>query len=464
MATFQAKILIADDEQLFLKTTAALLQQAGYECRTAADGSTALGLLEQESFDLLLSDLRMPGNFQLELLRHGRERWPYLPVIVVTGVPTLPSAIASIRMGIADYLLKPVKYDDLLTAVRRAMNRRLLPPSSASVERSYRGSSEEFPQIIGKSAAMRELFDLMSRIKHSDANVLITGESGTGKEIVARAIHDCSGRRTGNLQVVDCTAIPENLFESVLFGHAKGAFTGAASDQTGLIAMAHGGTAFFDEIGELSLALQAKLLRVIQEQTFTPLGKNSSQAIDTRFICATNRELQREVDIGTFRRDLFYRLAVVHLELPSLREREDDVLLLAEHFLQELRPPESHVTGFSDECIELMKSYRWPGNVRELRNAVERGIAMAQSSKIDVEDLPISLQSYKPGQGGDEQSPVANASRKTALNAADRNYFIRLLTRNAGNVAASAREANMSRQGLHKTLKRLGIDTQQYRG
>jgi DNA-binding NtrC family response regulator len=457
-----ARILIADDEPLFLRTTAALLKKAGYECLTAADGPTALEILQQQRVDLLLSDLNMPGNLKLELLHEGRSQWPDIPVIVITGAPSLPTAIESVRLGIADYLLKPVKYEDLLSAVNRALAHRRSPRLSGT---ALQGDAESlFPEIVGQSPAMQQLFQVLERVVDTDTNVLLTGESGTGKEVVAQTIHRHSARKEGRFQVVDCTAIPDTLFESVLFGHAKGAFTGAVKDQVGLLKQADGGTAFFDEIGELPMALQAKLLRVIQEQTFTPVGKSETVQVDTRFICATNRDLEMEVTAGRFRRDLFYRLAVIHIELPPLRERGEDVLLLARHFMDLLRPAGRGDLAFSAESLNLLKSYSWPGNIRELRNAVERGIAMARGDVINPDDLPAAIRQSDssrievPAGLNHPAGTLAETVEET-----ERGYLIKLLEQNAGNVASSARQAGMSRQGLHKLLKKHNVDAADYR-
>ena len=456
------RILIADDEPLFLQTTAALLRKAGFTCTSAANGTAALEALSREPFDLVLTDLNMPGNLKLELLREGRTKWPEVPVIVVTGAPSLPSAIESVRLGITDYLLKPVKFEDLLSAVRRALAQRAHRRPKEHLRAAAEVGRTRFPEIVGESAPMRELFEIIERVAETDTNILLTGESGTGKEVVASAIHRRSRRGDGSFLIVDCTAIPDTLFESVLFGHAKGSFTGAIKDQVGLLSKSDGGTAFFDEIGELSGPLQAKLLRVIQEQTFTPVGKTASHTIDTRFICATNRDLELEVNAGRFRRDLFYRLAVIHIELPPLREREDDVILLARHFLKYLQPQQQRVTDFSQESLALMRHYTWPGNVRELRNAVERGLAMARSDQIFPVDLPASLRAQDTDV--DDRSPRSpTASRADALDGAERDYLVSLLKDHSGNVAQSARQAGMSRQGLHKLLKKHGVDASDFR-
>ncbi|MCE9552579.1 MAG: sigma-54 dependent transcriptional regulator [Planctomycetes bacterium] len=454
------RILIADDEPLFLRTTAELLRKAGFECVGAPDGEAALQALIREPFDLVLSDLNMPGNLKLELLQEGRRRWPQVPLIVITGAPSLPTAIESVRLGIMDYLLKPVKYDDLLSSVRRALaqSKRGRPPKAVG---AADGSSVS--ELVGESKPMQELFDIIERVAETDANVLLTGESGTGKEAVARAIHRRSSRSQGSFQVVDCTAVPETLFESLLFGHAKGSFTGAVKDQVGLLSQADGGTAFIDEIGELPAPLQAKLLRVIQEQSFIPLGKAETVQIDTRFICATNRDLASEVSAGRFRRDLYYRLAVIHIELPPLRRRGDDVTLLARHFLKQLQATKPSIKDFSEQTLDLFKQYSWPGNIRELRNAVEHGLAMARTETITPHDLPTPLQSGSLDGGVAARGQMPAGSRAEALVSAERDYLIALLRENSGNVARSAQQAGMSRQGLHKLLKKQGVDADDYR-
>jgi DNA-binding NtrC family response regulator len=457
-----ARILIADDEPLFLRTTAALLRKEGFQCATAPNGAAALEALSQERFDLVLSDLNMPGNMKLELLRTGRTNWPDIPLIVVTGAPSLPTAIESVRLGITDYLLKPVKFDDLISSVRRALAHHKQPRAGIDT-RDSASSGRLFPEIIGESVPMMELFEIMEKVAETDTNILVTGESGTGKEAVAKAIHRRSRRSEGTFQVIDCTAIPDTLFESLLFGHIKGAFTGAVKDQVGLLSESDKGTAFFDEIGELPGPLQAKLLRVIQEQTFIPVGKTTAVTVDTRFICATNRDLELEVNAGRFRRDLFYRLAVIHIELPALRDRSDDVILLANHFLQQLQTGERRVAGFSDEALKVLREYSWPGNIRELRNAIERGLALTRSDLISPSDLPSALQRAEPRAGSLQKANSLVGSRADTLDDAERDYLISLLEKNSGNVSQSAVQAGLSRQGLHKLLKKHGVDARNYR-
>lgn len=430
---------------------------------TAADGTTALNILANEPVDLVLSDLSMPGNMKLELLHAGRSRWPDVPVIVVTGAPSLPTAIESLRLGITDYLLKPVKYEDLLSAVNKALThqaRRVPDSDSPPGDDVVAGP---FPELIGQSPPMQELATILERVVATDANILLTGESGTGKEVVARIIHDHSHRKSGNFQIIDCTAIPETLFESVLFGHAKGAFTGAIKEQAGLLSQADQGTAFFDEVGELPAALQAKLLRAIQEQTFTPVGKSEPVQVDTRFISATNRDLELEVTTGRFRRDLYYRLAVIHIDLPPLRERGDDVLLLAQHFLEQLQPPDRPPLSFDDEALALLKRYSWPGNIRELRNAIERGVAMARGDVILPQDLPASVSARGELTEKDPSTVSPVGTLASTVETVEKDYLSNLLRENDGNVAYSARQAGMSRQGLHKLLKKHNINAADYR-
>ncbi|QDV70700.1 Transcriptional regulatory protein ZraR [Rosistilla carotiformis] len=468
--TPSARILIADDEPLYLRTTGELLRKAGYTCVCVADAGAALHALHEAPFDLILSDLNMPGNLKLELLHEGRGNWPQIPMIVITGVPSVPSAIESVRLGIADYLLKPVKFEDLLGSVRRAL---VQSSSTTKVEVAptddSRTLNERYPEIIARCPQMIELLDIVDRVAAVDTNILITGESGTGKEVIARAIHQHSARRENRFQVIDCTAIPESLFESALFGHIKGSFTGAVKDQVGLLNQCDRGTAFFDELGELPATSQAKLLRAIQEQTFTPVGQSTPVQVDTRFICATNRNLELEVAAGRFRRDLFYRLGVIHIELPPLRDRGDDVLLLAERFLPQLKPAGSSVSGFSDATLRCFQQYDWPGNIRELRNAIERATALARTDCVEVGDLPEAVrQAAQPGMRktldvAASVSGLENSSRDEAIENAEHAYLSSLLEKHAGNISQAAQQAGLSRQGMHKLLKKHGIAAADYR-
>lgn len=457
------RILIADDEPLYLRTTGELLRKAGYECECVPDANTALERLQRESFDLILSDLNMPGNLKLELLQQGRGKWPHIPLIVITGVPSLPTAIEGVRLGIADYLLKPVKYEDLLASVRRVLVQpREDRAATEGTQLDHETLTSLFPEIIGRSEPMLEVLEIVDRVAQTDTNVLITGESGTGKEVIARAIHRHCRRRDHRFQVIDCTAIPESLFESVLFGHAKGSFTGAVKDQEGLLSQSHRGTAFFDELGELPIASQAKLLRAVQEQAFTPVGESELRKVDTRYICATNRDLQEEINAGRFRQDLFYRLGVIHMELPPLRDRDDDVLLLSNRLLQDLQRGKARIAGFSEEVLDCFRRYAWPGNIRELRNVIERAVALARSETVQLSDLPKQVRDAT-GNRSQSVSVLAEISREEALDNADHSYLTALLEKHGGNISKAARQAGLSRQGMHKLLSRHGLDAAAFR-
>lgn len=452
------RILIADDEPLYVRTTAELLRRAGFECRTAPDADQALGILAVEPIDLMIVDLNMPGNLELELLNVGRRRYPEVPMIVVTGAPSLHSAIDSVRLGLTDYLLKPVKFEDLLASVRRALYFRTISQQASPTEVQPPDDADcllegESPQIAG-------IRDLIRRAAATDVSVLITGESGTGKELAAQSLHRASCRRNAPFVTIDCTAIPESLFESVLFGHRKGAFTGATVDQPGLLRGADGGTVFLDEIGELPLSSQSKLLRLLQHSEFIPVGSSQVVSIDVRYVAATNRNLEEEVRRERFRRDLFYRMAVVPIIVPPLRERGDDVILLAHRFLQGLRRDVTNPCQLSPEAKLRLRNYSWPGNVRELRNVIERAVALSDRGIIEVEDLgPLANERTSA-----TQSMTATlASREEMLTQSDRGYLEDLLRQNAGNVSQAATAAGVTRQGFYKLLQKYGIVPSEFR-
>ncbi|MBS0205483.1 MAG: sigma-54-dependent Fis family transcriptional regulator [Planctomycetes bacterium] len=440
------RILLADDEALYLQTTAELLRSAGFDCCTASDAAEALQLLAEVPIDLAIVDLNMPGNLDLQLLIEGRRQYPDVPMLVVTGAPSLNSAIDSVRLQISDYLLKPLRFEELLAGIRRALAERLRPANRPLLELLQTPIAP--PIVLGESAAIRHTLDVVGRIAPTDVSVLITGESGTGKELIAQVIHARSRRRAAPFVTIDCTAIPETLFESVLFGHVRGAFTSADRDQPGLLRTADGGTVFLDEIGELSLPSQAKLLRLIQHKTYTPVGQNRTQQLDVRFLAATNRSLLDLVQCGQFRGDLYYRLAVMPIEVPPLRQRGEDAALLAEHFLGELqRQSTLSPLAFSRESLQAMQRYDWPGNVRELRNVVERTAALAIGRVVELGDLPNRFR--QP-----DSAMNSSAQRDHLLTQTDRDYLLNLLRSHMGNVSQSAAAAGLSRQGLYKLLRK----------
>jgi DNA-binding NtrC family response regulator len=404
-------------------------------------------------------DLNLPGNEKLELLRFLREQFPDVPVMVVTGHPSLPTAIASLRLRITDYLLKPVKYEELLEAVRRVLP---APEKSSDVPASGRPL-----ELTSRSPAMRQVLDVARRVAQTDVNILITGETGTGKEVAAREIHRLSQRGGHSFQPIDCAAIPEGLLESTLFGHARGAFTGAVGRRDGLLMQCHGGTAFLDEVGELPLMLQAKFLRTIQNESFTPVGENREIRIDTRFISATSRDLELEIAAGRFRRDLYYRLAVIHLKLPPLRERLEDLESITEDLFRQLRTPQQSAEDFSPEAWALLRRHSWPGNVRELRNVVERGLSLARGRWIEAIDLPAEIVtggSVRDERPGAAAFPAVAGVLPMDRTAAEREYLVNLLRMSGGNVTQAAEQAGLSRQGLHRILQRHGLTAREFRG
>lgn len=443
-------ILIADDEPLFGTTTAKFLQTRGFAVSHVESGDEALKILAKGAIDLVIADLDMPGNRNLEFLNRCRREHPDIPFVVVTGRPTLPSAIEGIRLGIHDYFLKPLDLDDLLHSLARAL------PDAAPVaaEAGY------FADILGVSEAVKTLRAQAARVARSNANVLIRGESGTGKELLARGIHVASHRRDGPFVTVDCGSIPETLIESILFGHTRGAFTGANQDRLGLVAMAHGGILFLDEIGELPQAMQAKLLRVLQFGSFTPVGSAQESRVDIRILAATHRDLTAEVARGNFRLDLFYRLSVLQIVSPPLRERLEDLPILASHTLQAIaRRDHAPLRRLAPSAEEVLKQHSWPGNIRELQNAIERCVCLASHIELNGEDIRESI---------DWIAPVCATSTKeeeraSFLNESERQYFRKLLQKSHGNVSRAAREAQMSRQGFHKALGRLKIDPTDFR-
>lgn len=454
-------LLLADDEPLFGKTTAKYLEARGFQVRYVVDGFGAKDALANGGVDLIIADLDMPGNRQLELIQACRSALPDIPFIVVTGRPSLPSAIEGIRLGVHDYFLKPLELEDLLHSIRRA-----LPAKSEPV-----GGKQSFDEILGLSPAVSELKSLAMKVAKSNASVLIRGESGTGKELLARGIHNHSRRSQGPFVIVDCTSIPEALFESTLFGHVKGAFTGAISDRDGLVWLADRGTLFLDEVGELPMAIQSKLLRVLQFGTFLPVGQVEPKQVDVRIVAATHRDLRAEVSRGSFRLDLYYRLAVLEIISPPLRHRSEDIELIARHFLAWIaaRDHRQNIT-ISDQAIRALEEYPWPGNIRELANVIERCACLSSHDVIGVNQVLDALQKHSlPNQDPKlsqpaDQEPTQGNDFKESLNQSHKQAIESLLMRHRGNVSQAAKEAKLTRQGLHKAMHRLGIRADQFRG
>ncbi|HAC92370.1 MAG TPA: sigma-54-dependent Fis family transcriptional regulator [Planctomycetaceae bacterium] len=476
------KILIVDDEPLFLQTTCQLLRNEGADCSTAVDAPSALVELEKKSaeareFDLVLTDLNMPGNLRWELLQAGRHRWSHVPMIVITGVPSLPSAIESLRLGVTDYLLKPVAFPELLTSVRRALANAVSRPDSAqTVVLSEGRRPADYEEIIGSSDAMLSVLAVIGRVARSSAHVLISGETGTGKELVARTIHRQSSRSDRKFVVVDCNAVVEQQLTADLFGMVLS----DRSVESGLLAEADRGTLFLDEITALPLTFQPKLLRVVQHQEMVPVGSKTPQGIDVRFISATQGNLEDCIAGGTFRQDLYYRLGVLSLELPPLRQRGEDVIELAEHFWRLSVPEKNASLQLTPSARELLLAYQWPGNVRELKNVIQRSAMLASSDVLDVCDLPAEMErsvdqgrtmqpvqrgttSIRAGHTPENSSEASDATFHARRAETERTYLLQLMESSRGNVTHAARKANMSRQGIHKLLKRHGMSAADFR-
>ncbi len=383
------RILVIDDDESFCILAQRILQSVGYTVYVCHDGSSGLQCLNQMIPDVLCLDMGLPDMSGSEVLERVRATHSLLTVIVLTADSTVDSVVAMMRKGAWDYLTKPIDRARLATIVRNAVDHSRMSVKLMHLQREVHGDG--YPGIIGSSAPMRALFRQIDRVATSDITVLVHGESGTGKELVARAIHDSSGRKAGTFVALNCAAVPENLQESELFGHERGAFTGATARRSGRFELADGGTLFLDEVGELSLSTQAKLLRVLQERRFQRLGSSQDVASDFRLIAATHRDLLSEVRAGRFREDLYFRIAVFELELPPLRERGDDVIILAETFLRRADRPGSAPLSLSPGAVDVLRGHDWPGNVRELQNAIERAVVLSSDRLIKASDFPARL-------------------------------------------------------------------------
>ena len=442
------KILVVDDQADMRGLLSDVLESEGYRVGTAESGEKALEVLAEEQYDLVLSDLRMKGMLGTTLLSEIKHRYPETGVILMTAFGTIETAIEAIKGGAMDYLIKPVKTEDVLRVVGRAVRELHLRREVTHLRREvYKEYS--FHQILGKSRPMQEVFELIRRVADSPSNVLITGESGTGKELVAKAIHYNSDRRESPFVPVNCAAIPEQLLESELFGHVRGAFTDAKADRLGLFEEAQKGTLFLDEISELPLMLQAKLLRAIQEREIRRVGSTKSVAVDVRIIAATNLNLAEEVKAKHFREDLYYRLNVIEIRLPPLRERRDDIPLLVESFLRKCaKSNRKPMEGISESALALLIDYPWPGNVRELENIIERAVTLARGEKIMPEDLPTTVQ----GSRGDRKVLDNAAERTLPLQEVEWEYIKKILEKTGGNKYQAAHTLGIDRKTLYRKL------------
>ena len=448
------RVLVVDDERDMCELLELGLKKRGFRVTWRTGGEDAFTLVGTEDFDAVITDLNMKGLGGIDLCTRIVANRPDLPVIVLTAFGSLETAIAAIRAGAYDFVTKPVELDSLAMALRRAIDHRNLRAEVRRL-RQVVAETRRFDEIIGASAAMQKVFALIDQVAETDATVLITGESGTGKELVARALHKRSKRHDGPFVAINCAAMPETLLESELFGHAKGAFTDAKAARPGLFVQASGGTLFLDEIGEMSLALQPKLLRALQERKVRPVGGETEIGFDVRLVAATNRDLEEMVEDKQFREDLFYRINVIHVPLPPLRARGGDVLLLAQHFVQHYGAVfGKQVTGLSPAAAERLSAYAWPGNVRELQNCVERAVALARFEEVSVEDLPEKIRAY-------QKSHVVVATddptELVPLEEVEKRYILRVLEAHGGNRTEAAKTLGLDRKTLYRKLLRWGV-------
>lgn len=456
-------ILLIDDEEDILESFERILITSGHRVVTSTHPERIESLLREHSPDVVVTDLRMRRLDGHGVLESTMAEAPHIPVLIITAYGTIESAVQSVKDGAFDYLTKPIARADLIEKVRRALvqgeAQRIIVENPQMVHEKLGCAG-----LVGKSPTLKRTVDLLRKVARTDANVVIMGESGTGKEVVARCLHSVSHRRERPFVPIDCASIPETLLESELFGHERGAFTGAVDRKLGVFEIADGGTILLDEIGEMSLALQAKLLRVVQERTFRRVGGREEIKIDVRLISATNRDLTQECERGGFRQDLYYRLQVITVPLPPLRERQGDVALLAHHFFMEfMERADKKLDGFDEGAIACMESYAWPGNVRELQNVIERAVVLSDGPLITPVDLPGNLCGGDCAVRGCQPVPAPAAAqfhsaKQSVVSSFERDYLIEHLRRNRGNVSKASSSAGINRRTLYRLIKKFDID------
>jgi two-component system response regulator PilR (NtrC family) len=453
-------LLVVDDEEVLQDVLTGLLKKEGYKTRSARSGEEALALLGKEEVELMLLDLMLPGMSGQEVLKQVKLEYPEVVVVVITAYSSIEGAITAMRDGAFHYIPKPFKNEEVLLTVRKGLEQQRLTAENKALRAQLR-ERHSFHKIIGKSKPMRQVFDLIELAAPAKSNILILGESGTGKEMVAKAIHHHSRRASGPFVTVNSGSMPPDLLESNLFGHVRGAFTGAVTNKKGLFEMANGGSIFFDEIGNIPLDTQAKLLRVIQEREFMRLGGVETLKADVRIIAATNAELERDVQQGRFREDLYYRLNVITLQLPPLRERTEDIPLLVRHFLtQYAEENEKSIREISPEALERLLDYPWPGNVRELENVIERATVLSSGEVLDVDLLPNSVLDPGPAPAPMGGLPTNGLSFKEAISGYERQLIVRALQASGGVQKKAAELLKVKPTTLHEMMKRLSISVE----
>ncbi|MFW5741855.1 MAG: sigma-54-dependent transcriptional regulator [Spirochaetota bacterium] len=444
-------VLVVDDEKNIRAGLGKAIELDGHNVLLAEDGQEALDLLEEEEVDLIIADLKMPRVSGEELLRRVVESYPTLPVIILTGHGTIETAVQAMRDGAYDFLTKPVNLDRLSLLVKRALSTRELALQHRALQEEL-DQKRQFANIIGKSFEMNRIFDVVRQVAPTRASVLITGESGVGKELIADAIHQLSNRREKPFVKVHCAALSESLLESELFGHEKGAFTGAVARKRGRFELAHLGSIFLDEIGEINQSVQIKILRVLQEKTFERVGGEQTLEVDVRIISATNKDLRTEIERGSFREDLYYRLNVVNIHIPPLRDRKEDIPLLVSAFIKEFATEnDKPVEGIDPKARALLYNYSWPGNVRELRNSIESAVVMAKGSIITPDDLPPSV-------AADSESNYVRIQLGSSMAEAERELIRANLAANNGNKSRTAEVLGIGRKTLHRKLAEYGME------
>jgi two-component system nitrogen regulation response regulator NtrX len=446
------RILVIDDERSIRETLSEILTDEGYAVTAVESGEDGLRRFLEEPFDLVFLDVWLRDRDGLSLLEAADGRLSEVPVVMISGHANVETAVRAVRLGAYDFLEKPLSLERVVLTAQKAIERRDLLAEVAT----FRGRRESESELLGESAPMRKLREEIARVASTDARILITGENGTGKELVARHIHRLSERREAPLVEVNCAAIPEDLIESELFGHSRGSFTGASEDRRGKFEEADGATLFLDEVADMSAKTQAKVLRALQEGRFTRVGGSRAIASDARVLSATNKTLAEEIRRGAFREDLYFRLAVVPIHVPPLRERTDDIPLLAGHFLREAsarfgRKPKS----LSAAAVEALEAYRWPGNVRELKNLIERLMILSPSEEVQREDLPSEFR-----EGELAESAVGQAPLRDARDDFERRYILAALKKNRGNVSRTAEALDLERSNLYRKLKAYGIEVE----